>query len=322
MKNSIKIKSISKLIAFCMISFLLVYFSKYVFGKGNEIKVEKKICINGIDTNNLIRNKIGSFHIGNFQSKVNINTREIALKNIGDKPFWTYAICAKKNTNGYNFGYVDDSLDINAEIDGVLVYQGKLKNIFNDNNKYFKVIKKIQPNSESKMSIVISNRNYSINKIKEMDFDLYLLSTTKDSMDLENSGKRNRMYLGGYYSQEYNKYINEFWAECLQINGEIWFFYNKTSYNKGFEYIVLDINNENNKNLEGCRVLCFKKDNIISVDGIEEENIEVDWGNNIIKIKKSEFSKFGSGINVRMGSAETLTSKIQMTSYKYYSLTI
>lgn len=316
MKKSIKIKDIARLIVFCLLSFLLVYFSKYVFGKCNEIKIEKRICIKGAEGNNLIRKKIGSFHVENFQTNLNINSGKISLNNMGDSPIWPYSIYAKNNINESN---IDDTIYISVEIENMKVYEGRLRNIFNDNGGCFKVLKKIQPNNENRLSIIISSRNKPINKINDLSFDLYLFSVTKDLIDSELYTSKNRMYIGGYYSQEYDRYINEFWAECLQVNDEIWFCYNKTSYNKGFEYITLDINN---KNIKGCRVICFKNAKVISVDGVMEEDIKVDWENNIIKIKKSALSRFGSGINIRIGSAKTLTSNMQMTSYKYYSLAI
>ncbi|MGE5329072.1 MAG: hypothetical protein ACM3KR_06175 [Deltaproteobacteria bacterium] len=140
---------------------------------------------------------------------------------------------------------------------------------------------------------------------------------TKDNLASNLFKTTNRMYIGGYYSQDNSKYINEFWAEYLQKEDEIWFYYNETSYNKGFEYIALDIKNKkNSKDTEDIRILCFKNFKISCVKGILEENIAVDWENNIIKIKKKALNQYNSGFYVRIGSAKTINSPIRMTSYK------
>jgi len=321
MKNELKIKNITKLIAFCLSSLILIYFSKYVFGNGNEIKIEKRIVFKSSELNNVLKGKLGSFHIGKYQNKINIKTGEIIFSNAGNQSLRPYGITAE-NISGNDLDLVGDFLSIYVEIDGIQVYSGKLSDIFTGSRKYFKIIKKIQPNTDSKMSMTIINNNTNSYKTGEYNFDLYILATSKDNLDVSLTEKKNRMYIGGFYSQDCDKYINEFWGECLQKEDVILFYYNKTSYNKGFEYVILDIKNKNSKRLEDMRIVCFKKFKMISVKGILEESVIVDWENNIIKIKKSALSQYGSCFDVRIGSAETMNSKIQLTSYKTYSLAI
>jgi len=321
MKKMLVIKNITKLNVFCISMLLLIYFSKYVFGNANEIKIEKNVILNSTNINNITKSKIGSFHLRTLQKKLNINTGTIIASNEGNNPLRLYGILIDNNVSN-NSDLINDSLNIFVNIDGIRVYNGKLKNKFGNDAACFKVIKKLQSNTSSKVSIIISSGNNSLNKTNKYNFELYLLSTTKDNLDFNFSESRNIKYLGGYYSQDYNKYINEFWAECVEKEDEIWFYYNKTSFNRGFEYIVLDIKNEDVKDIGDIRILCFKKSEMISVKGILEENVVIDWKNNVIKIKKKALAQYDSGFDVRIGSAKTINSTIEMTSYKHYAYEI
>jgi len=315
MKKTLKIQNMSKLIAFCLSSLILVYFSKYVFGKGDEILIEKQINLKSSESNDVVKGKLGSFHIVKIKKDVNINTGKITINNVGDNPIRLYGITVD-NINGNNVELADDI--INVEIDGTGVFHGKLSDIINGNKKTFKIIKKLQPRANNKISIKISNTKNNTYIRNEIRFDLYILATIKDEIDTYTTEIKNRMYLGGFYSQDDDKYINEFWGECLEKDNEIWFYYNKTSHNKGFEYIVVDIKNHN-KDAQDIRVICFKKQQMISVKGIDEESVKVDWDNNIIKIKRRALSQDYSGFDIRIGSAKSMASRIQVTSYKFYS---
>jgi len=317
MKKTIRFQSIYKFIVFCLSFLILIYFSKYVFGKGNEVIIERQINLKGSELNNVVKGKLGSFHIAKIWKGLNINTGKITINNVGDNPLMLYGITVD-NMNENEAEYDKDIINVNVEIDGNVVFNAKLSDIVDGDRKAFKIIKKLQPKANSKISIVISSKENNVCTNNQIKFDLALLATMNDNIDSCFTETKNRMYLGSFYSQDYNKYINEFWGECLKKEDEIWFYYNKTMYSKGFEYIVVDIKNHN-KDFKDIRILCFKKQKMISVKGMNEESVKVDWDNNIIKIKRRALTQYYSGFDIRIGSAKSIASRIQFTSYKFYS---
>lgn len=302
----------------CGFLLIIICFSKYVFGSSNQIFIEKKVSIKNSESGSEVKKKICSINIKKLKKDTVIYIDKITIKNDSNKSLRIYGIAAE-NINGNGYELLDDILNIGIDIDQTKVYRGKVSDIVNCRKISFTAVKKTQPNSENNISITLSNNSINNNLYynNEISFDLCILAASKDIIEIDYSGGKDRIYIGGFYSADGSKYINEFWGECLKKDHEIRFVYNKAFSSKEIEYIVLDIRKHNSNKSEDIRLICFKKTKTVCAKGIKEEDVSIDWADNIITIRENALSEYNPGFDARIGSAEKMLSEIKFTPFKF-----
>lgn len=120
--------------------------------------------------------------------------------------------------------------------------------------------------------------------------------------------------------------VNSITESIFSVKGydkgsEIWFDWDWISKELQHEYYVVDIkHNDEKTNTYGMRILLFKYEQIISTDGIDENDVSVDWSNDIVKIKKNAFPTKWESIDVKFSNAQTITSPLQSIPYQHWLL--
>lgn len=261
-----------------------------------------------------------------------IQVQRTKLKNVGSLPFYLYRITASQLTD-MTIGDTDNGKD-DTELDNVLnieitmcdpdeavengekVFEGKLSELVEENGGFFDPIYSINPQDVKEMVITAhmdSNaNNYYQGLSMNCDFTVYAAQNNMP-VNGEGSGSGNKVNLGstssfsvaGYNSSSHVSFDwdwtpNDFWSEYYQID-------------------IKHHTGDSTTNIEEWRIVFLPGERVISTDGIDESDVSVDWGSDIVRIDKSAFPSDWDGFEVKL-SGEQDGGSYESIGYQYWSL--
>jgi hypothetical protein len=90
----------------------------------------------------------------------------------------------------------------------------------------------------------------------------------------------------------------------------------------GSEYYELLIKHETGNpttTVKEIRIFVFADEQVISTDGIDESDVSVDWGSDIVRINKNAFPSDWDGFEVQISGAQN-GRPVQTIPYQYWTL--
>ena len=251
-----------------------------------------------------------------------VKVLETELKNVGSLPFYLYRMTASGITdnnseNGKDDKILDDVMMLKIFIENEQVYYGKLSQLLEENGGFFDPIYGIQPGEERTLVIEAELPAETGNEYQGlcMKCDLNIYAAQNEMPvpgqpplgTIYNLGSTSLFSVEGYNS---NNHVNFDWD--WTPNDSLF----------GSEYYELKIKHETGEtttNIEEIRIILYTNEQVISVDGINKNDVSVDWGEDLVRIRRSAFPSDWDGFEVQMTGAQNGNSP-QTIPYQYFSL--
>lgn len=250
--------------------------------------------------------------VGNLKPGVPEELGTTTLKNVGTLPLKLYRITVSDLQDPAN---LDSVLDLVVKIGGEPVFSGKLSQLDPSNGGYFDPIVNVPAGETRDMefSIMMDPAAGNAFQGKTLNCDLSVWATQNQAPENgEPQGTHVNLGATSLFSVEgYNdrNYANFDW--------------NWTPNDVLKEYYVLNIKHETGlptTHIEEWRIVIFPGEKVISTDGIDKNDVDVDWGNDIVKIKKSAIPSDWDGFEVQLSGKQTLVGDVKTIPYQYWSL--
>lgn len=295
----------------------------------------------GTDSNdqNLVFNSVtfGSMEPG----EPPIQVQRTKLKNVGSLPFYLYRITASQLTdmtigetnNEKDDTELDDVLNIEITMcdpdeaveNGEKVFEGKLSELVEENGGFFDPVYGINPQDVKEMVITAhmdpNANNYYQGLSMNCDFTVYAAQNNMP-VNGEGSGSGNKSYLGstelfsveGYNSGNYVCFDwdwtpnddQAFGSEFYKINIKHETGDDSTSIEEGKDYFFW--------------ITIDRHEQVVSSDGIDEDDIDVDWGGDVVRINRSAFPSSWDGFEVKLSGKQNNNPDVKSIGYQYWSL--
>ncbi|MTI69375.1 MAG: hypothetical protein FH751_03835 [Firmicutes bacterium] len=245
--------------------------------------------------------------------------QETVLKNVGSLPFYLYRITASSleddpNTD-QNDTILDNVLNVKITIDQEVVYEGKLSQLVSQNGGYFDPIYDIQPSDEKTMVIeafMDENANNQYQGLKTK-CDLTVYASQNDSpITGEPTGREVDMgstslfSVTGYNNEDYVNFDWD-WDPDDSVREE---YILKIKHETGDATTVT----------YEARIWWKNSEWVYSLDGLNESDIELLKGPDIIRIKKSAFPSTWEGFEVELTGRQSFFEEYETINYNYWSL--
>lgn len=259
--------------------------------------------------------KFARLNIDNLQPDNPTLMGTTELKNVGTLPFRLYRITASNITGQYEL--LDPKVKIEIKIAGEHVYSGTIKQLQEANGGYFDPIYNVQPGEVKNMEVFATLDKSANNDYqgKSMMCDLTVYAT-QNNAPINGAPIGSRVNMGsakGFSVDGYNteNYVNFDWD---------W-----KPDDISYEKYVITIKHETGDpttQIEEWRITLFKGEKVVSTDGINKKDVDVDWDGDIVKIKRTAFPKYWAGFEVKLGGEHNSipTPKYEEIPYQYWSL--
>jgi len=243
------------------------------------------------------------------------------LKNVGTLPFYIYRITASDLVDGNMENEIDDTIldqviDVVITIDGDEIFSRKLSKLQEENGGYFDPIYAIQPGDTKEMVITASMDKQAGNEYQglSMNCDLTVYARQSEYPVLGEDGKEDLGKVSNFSVEAYNTDTQVVFDWDWEPNDESLF---------GSEYYKIEIKHETGDvttGIEEERISIFIwNEEVVSIDGIDESDVSVDWGEDIVKIKKSAFPETWEGFEVKLSGKQQGHSENSLP-WQYWSL--
>lgn len=244
------------------------------------------------------------------------------LKNVGSLPFYLYRMTASNivdnnSENNIDDMILDDVLMLKIFIGGEQVYYGKLSQLVEENGGFFDPIYGIEPGETRELMIEAELPATTGNAYQglRMKCDLNIFAAQEEMPVTGQPPLGTRYDLGatsifsveGYNS---NNYVNFDWDWTPNDNL------------LGSEYYELRIKHETGDTtteIEEIRIFILFDEHVVSVDGIDEDDVSVDWSQDIVRIRRNAFPSDWDGFEVELTGAQNGRAP-ETIPYQYFSL--
>ncbi len=243
------------------------------------------------------------------------------LKNVGSLPFYLYRITASglvdnNIDNGIDDTALDEALVLDITIGGELVYTGRLSQLVEENGGYFDPIYDVQSGEELDMVITAHMAEDAGNQYQglSMSCDLTVYATQNDT-PVPGEPEGTAIHLGS---------TSSFNVEGYNTSSQVNFDWDWTPDDSffGFEYYEIAIKHETGDTttqIEEARIFIFPNEQVISTDGIDEDDVSVNWGSDIVRINRAAFPADWEGFEVRLSGHQD-GGTYETIPYQYWSL--
>lgn len=251
-----------------------------------------------------------------------VKVLETELKNVGSLPFYLYRMTASgiednNSQNNLDDMILDDVMRLKIFIEGELVYYGKLSQMVEENGGFFDPIYGIQPGEERTLTIeaelpASTGNGYQGLSIK-CDLNIF---AAQEEMPVPGElplgtrydlGDTNIFSVEGYNS---NSYVNFDWDWTPNDS-----LFGREHYELRIKHETGDTTTE----IEEIRIIVFFDEHVISVDGIDRNDVSVDWGGDIVRIRRNAFPSNWDGFEVELTGAQNGRTP-ETIPYQYFSL--
>lgn len=302
----------------------MAYFTSQATSENNAF-VTGTLILGGVIDGEDVAETFENVAIGNLRPGVPAVVGTTILKNVGTLPFKLYRITADDfqlddNVNGVTWDELDDLLALTVEINGEHVYTGKFSQLVLENGGFFDPIYDIFPDEELDMTLSVLMDSSAGNRYQGLrftcDFTVYAAQNNMPNpgepegtvVDLGSSGGNPSFSVKGYND---DTYVN--------------FKYNWIPDDLAMEKYIISIKHETGDTtttIKETRIVILINEKVISTDGIDEDDVKVDWIHNIVKIKRSAFPAEWHGFEVKFEGEWSVLVPVYtgVIPYQYWSL--
>ncbi|MFA5523528.1 MAG: TasA family protein [Tissierellales bacterium] len=242
------------------------------------------------------------------------------LKNVGSLPFYLYRITASTLVDGNIYNDIDDTmlnnvLMVNITIGDKIVYDGRLSQLVAENGGYFDPIYEVNPDDSKDMVINAYMDPEAGNEYQGLSM----------KCDLTVYARQNEYPVPGEGGEEDLGEAPNFSVVAYNTDTHVNFDWDWKPNDLIYEYYKLEIKHhtgEPTTEIEADRLwffINFTNKTVYSLDGIEQEDITVDWGADIVKIEKSAFPDEWEGFEVKISGMQDLRV-LRTLTWQYWSL--
>lgn len=288
----------------------MAYFTSRATSRNNTF-VAGSLILGGIIDEEEVQNRFATLSLENLKPGEPVHVGSTILKNVGSLLFKLYRMTA---SNIQDESGLDDVLNIIVKIGGEQVFTGKLSQLAEENGGYFDPIYGIQPGDEKQMEITIMMDAAAGNAYqgKSMTCDLTVYAA-QEEMTLQGQPSGTRINFGTAPGGR-----PTFSVEGYEEGGWLCFDWDWDPSDDGWlserEYYQIDIKHETGDpttNVCEARVRWWifvnEGERVISVDGIDENDVRVDWSSDIVKIRRSAFPSDWELIEVKLSGTQNIS---------------
>lgn len=298
----------------------MAYFSSRATSTNNTF-VAGTLVLGGVIDGADVQNRFATLNISNLKPGEPVHLGSTILKNVGTLPFKLYRMTAS-NIVDTPEPKLDSVLTLTVKIDGDRVFTGKLSELVAANGGYFDPIYNVMPGEEKVMDLEIMMAATAGNVFQGMaakcDLTVY---AAQNEMPEPGDPQGSHVNLGTAPGGR-----PTFSVVGYNTVSQVCFDWNWDPEDTIYEYYKLEIKHETGiptTTIEEERSIIVHpstREVIVSGDGIDRNDIIVDWNGDVIKIKKSAFPSDWDGFEVRLSGKQLSNGTIKSIPYQWWSL--
>lgn len=302
----------------------MAYFTSQTSTENNTF-VTGTLKLGGIIDGEDMVEEFARMSIQNIKPGLPVHIGTTQLKNVGSLPFKLYRITAS-DFKGSGWDMLDDQLALTVKIGGEQVYNGTISDLRAANGGYFDPIYNVLPDEVRDMELTVLMNAAAGNDYqgKNITCDFTVYATQNEA---PNNGEPNneRFRFGPAQDSNGSTAQPTFVVDGYNTSSQVCFDWDwRPDDNIVFEKYVLDIKHETGyptTNIQEVRIFIFPDEQVVSVDGIDEADVSVDWSNDVVKINKSAFPVDWEGFEVKLSGLQNNPFGTEKAiSYTYWSL--
>ena len=289
----------------------MAYFTSRATSSGNAFAAGT-LKLGGIINGEDVVEKFASLNIDNLQPDNPTLMGTTQLKNVGSLPFRLYRITAS-NFEG-DFKLLDPKIKIEIKIGGESVYTGTLTQLQEKNGGYFDPIYNVTPSEVKEMQVFATLDKSANNDYqgKSMTCDLTVYATQNNAPinglpigSKVEMGSTNTFKVVGYNTKDH---VNFDWT---WIPPDLTY--------ESYTITIKHHTGDSTTQIKEWRIV-FKHGEVISTDGIDINDIDVDWHDDIVSIKRTAFPRDWKGFEVKLGGEHNRHPVYEEIKYQYWPL--
>lgn len=295
----------------------MAYFSSRATSTNNTF-VAGTLVLGGVIDGADVQNRFATLNISNLKPGEQVHLGSTILKNVGTLPFKLYRMTAS-NIVDTPEPKLDSVLTLTVKIDGDRVFTGKLSELVAANGGYFDPIYNVMPGEEKVMDLEImmaaTAGNVFQGRAAKCDLTVY---AAQNEMPEPGDPQGTHINLGTAPGGE-----PTFSVVGYNDSSYVYFDWDWEPDDRLFEQYIVDIKHETGyptTHVEEMRIFIFLSEQVISVDGINRSDVDVDWGSDIVKIDKSAFPSDWDGFEVKLSGKQRMLGNIKSIPYQWWSL--
>ncbi len=299
----------------------MAWFTSAATSSGNEFQAGTLILGSEVEGNDVYE-EFATLEFKDMEpGEPPVKVLETELKNVGSLPFYLYRMTASgiednNNENDKNDMILDEVMMLKIFIEGEQVYYGKLSQLVEENGGFFDPIFGIQPGEERTLTIEAELPASTGNEYQglSMKCDLNIFAA-QEEMPVQGQpplgtrydlGSNDRFSVEGYNT---SSHVNFDWDWTP----------NDTFVGEYYELRIKHETGDTTTEIEEMRILIFPLEHVISTDGIDGGDVSVDWGGDIVKIRRNAFPAGWDGFEVELSGTQG-DGSVQTIPYQYFSL--
>lgn len=297
----------------------MAYFTSRATSGANTF-VAGTLVLGGVIDDMDVANRFATLNLANLKPGDPVHLGSTVLKNVGTLPFKLYRMTA---SNIVDASGLDGVLTLTVEIGGEQVFAGKLSQLVEENGGYFDPIYNVQPGEEKAMDLYVMMDAAAGNAYqgKSMTCDLTVYAA-QNEMPLNGEPQESHVNLGTAPGGR-----PTFSVVGYNTASQVCFDWDWDPDDIGYEYYKLEIKHETGTpttTIEEKRmviiILPITREVVVSGDGIDRNDVNVDWNGDVVKIDKSAFPSDWTGFEVKLSGKQRSNSNIKSIPYQWWSL--